>query len=139
MFVDRDCLWLFRSLRRKCVLDVHVGQAEVPTGSLGDDPQMNLPRSLMSPGDGRVLLSLSVPLMGNSSRRRGSAGNGHSPGMALMTAMCFPQKSSTPGDMCAVELDSMTVMSFPRTSSTPGEMSNQIKSIFIHNIYKLFT
>ena len=50
-----------------CVLDVYVGQTEVPTGSLGDDPQMNLPPSLMSPGDGGVLLSLSVPPMGNSS------------------------------------------------------------------------
>ena len=49
------------------MLDVHVGQTEVPTGSLGDDPQINLPPSLMSPGDGGVLLSLSVPLMGNSS------------------------------------------------------------------------
>ena len=54
-----------------CVLDVHVGQMEVPTGSLGDDPQMNLPRSLMSPGDGRVLLSPWVSPMGNSSRWRG--------------------------------------------------------------------
>ena len=49
------------------VLDVHVGQTEVPTGSLGDDPQMNLPRSLMSSGDGRVLLYLSVSPVGNSS------------------------------------------------------------------------
>ena len=121
-FVDKDCLRLFRSLGRMCVLDVHVGQTEVPMGSLGDDPKMNLPRSLMSPSDGRVLLSLSVPPMGNSSRRRGSAGNGHSPGMALMTAMCFPRRSSTPGEMCAVELDSMTAMSFTQTSSTPGEM-----------------
>ena len=105
-----------------CVLDVHVGQTEVPTVSLGDDPQMNLPRSLMSPGDGRVLLSLWVSQMGNSSRRRGSAGNGHSPGMDSITVMCFPRTSSTPGEMCAVELESMTAMSFPRTSPTPGEM-----------------
>ena len=100
-----------------CVLDVHVGQTEVPTGSLGDDPQMNLPRSLMSPGDGRVLLSLSASQMGNISRRHGSAGNGHSPGMDSMTVMSFPRTSSTPGEMCAVDLDSITVMSFPRKSS----------------------
>ena len=105
-----------------CVLDVHVGQTEVPTGSLGDDPQMSLPRSPMSPGDVGMLLSLSVSVMGNTSRRRGSAGNGHSPGMDSMTVMSFPRMSSTPGEMCAVELESMTVMSFPRTSSTPGEM-----------------
>ena len=66
-FVDEDCSRLFGSLGRMCVLDVYVGQTEVPTGSLGDDPQMNLPPSLMSPGDGGVLLSLSVPPMGNSS------------------------------------------------------------------------
>ena len=87
-----------------CVLDVHVGQTKVPTGSLGDDPQMNFPRSPMSPGDVGVLLSLSVSPMGNTSRQRGSAGNGHSPGMDSMTVMSFPQKSSTPGEMCAVKL-----------------------------------
>ena len=104
-----------------CVLDVHVRQTEVPTGSLGDDPQMSLPPSLMSPCDGGVLLSLSVPPMGNSSRQSGSAGNGHSPGMVLMTAMYFPRKSSTPGEMCAIDLEFMTVMNSPRTGSTPGE------------------
>ena len=46
------------------MLDVHVGQTDFPTGSPGDDPRRNLPPSLMSPGDGGVLLSLSVPLMG---------------------------------------------------------------------------
>ena len=96
-----------------CVLDVHVGQTEVPTGSPGDDPRMNLPPSLMSPGDGGVLLSLLVPPMGNSSRRSGSAGNGHSPGMALRTAMCFPRKSSTPGDSCAIDLEFMPVTNSP--------------------------
>ena len=39
-----------------------------------------------------------------------------------ITAMSFPRKSSTPGEMCAVELESMTAMSFPQKSSTPGEM-----------------
>ena len=84
-------------------------------GQTGDDPQMDFPRSPMSPGDVGVLLSISVSPVGDSSRRRGSAGNGHSPGMDSMTVMSFPQKSSTPGEMCAVELDSMTVMGFPRT------------------------
>ena len=99
-----------------------MGQMEVPMGNLGDDPQMNLPRSLMSPGDGRVLLSLSVSPMGNTSRWCGSAGNGHSPGMDSMTVMSFPRTSSTPGEMCTVELEYMTVLGFPRSSSTPGEM-----------------
>ena len=39
VFVDKDCSRLFRSLGRMCVLDVHVGWTEVPTGSLGDDPR----------------------------------------------------------------------------------------------------
>ena len=51
-FVEEDCSLLFGSLGRTCVLDVHVGQTEVPSGSPGDDPRMNLPPSLMSPGDG---------------------------------------------------------------------------------------
>ena len=72
------------------ILDIHMGQMEVPTGSLGD-PQMSFPRSPMSPGDVGVLLSLSVSPMGNTSRRRGSAGNGHSPGVDSMTVMSFPR------------------------------------------------
>ena len=87
VFVDKDCSRLFRSLGRMCVLDVNVGQTEVPTGSLGDDPQMDFPRSPMSPGDVGVLLSLSVSPMGNTSWRRGSAENGHSPGMDSMPVM----------------------------------------------------
>ena len=120
-FVDEVCLRLFRSLGRICVLDVHVGQTDVPTGSQGDDPRRNLPPSLMSPGDGGVLLSLSVPLMGKSSRRSGITGKGHSLGMALMTAMCFPRKSSTPGEGCAIDLDMTTVKNFPRTDATRVE------------------
>ena len=42
--------------------------------------------------------------------------------MDSLTVMSFPRKSSTPGEMCAVELDSITGMSFPRKSSTLGEM-----------------
>ena len=63
-FVDKDCSQLFRSLGWMCVLDVHVGRTEVPTGSLGDDPQMSFPRWPMSPGDVGVLLSPSVSPMG---------------------------------------------------------------------------
>ena len=59
-FVDEDCSRLLRSLGRMCVLDVHVGQTDVPTGSPGDDPRRNLPPSPMS-------FSLLVPLMGTLS------------------------------------------------------------------------
>ena len=38
-----------------------------------------------------------------------------------MTDMSFPQTSSTPGEMCAVELESRTVLGFPQNDSTPGE------------------
>ena len=38
-----------------------------------------------------------------------------------MTAICFPRRSSTPGEMCAVELDSMSVLGFPQNDSSPGE------------------
>ena len=74
------------------MLDVHVGQTDVPTGSPGDDRRRNLPPSPMSPGDGGVSLSLMVPLMGKSSRRSGNMGIGHSP------AMCFPRTDATPGE-----------------------------------------
>ena len=121
VFVDKDCSRLFWILGRMCVLDVNVGQTGVLTGSLGDDPQMNFPRSPMSPGDVGMLLSVSVSPMGNTSRRRGSVGNGHSPGIDSMIVMSFPRKSSTPGEMCVVELESIAVMGFPRNSSTPDE------------------
>ena len=52
--VEEDCSLLFRSLGRMCVLDVHVGQMEVPTGSPGDVPQRSLLPSPMSPGDGEM-------------------------------------------------------------------------------------
>ena len=56
-FVDEDCSALFRSLGRMCVLDVHVGQMDVPTGSPGDVPRRSLPPMPMSLGDGEMLLS----------------------------------------------------------------------------------
>ena len=80
---------------------------------MGDDPQMDFLRSPLSPGDMGVLLSIPVAPMSNTSQRRGSVGNGHSPGMDSMTVMGFPRKNSTQGEMCAVELDSMTDMGFP--------------------------
>ena len=114
MFVDVDCSRLFRSLGQLCVLDMHVGQMDVPTGSPGDDPRRNFPPS---PGDGGVSLSLLVPLMGRSSRRSGITGIGHSP------AMCFPRRDATPGERYVFGLDITTVPIVPRTSSTPGEIS----------------
>ena len=83
--------------------------------SPGDNPRRNLPPSPMSPGDGGVLLSLLVPLMGKSSRRSGITGTGHSP------AMCFPRTDATPGERCAINLDVTIATDFPRTDATPGE------------------
>ena len=41
--------------------------------------------------------------------------------MALMTAMCFPRKSSIPGVRCAIDLDITTVTNSPRMDATPSE------------------
>ena len=120
-FIEEDCSRLFRSLGRMCVLDVHVGQTDVPTGSPGDVPRRSLPPSPMSPGDGELLSSLLVPLMGKSSRRSGLTEMGHYPGMVWTTAMNFPRMDATPGDRCAIDLDMMLVTEFPRTDATPGE------------------
>ena len=59
--------------------------------------------------------STSVTLMSDDSRRRGYAGNSHSPGLDSMTDLGFPRARYTPGQMCAAELD------FPRASFPPGE------------------
>ena len=104
-----------------CVLDVHVGQTDVPTGSPGDVPRRSLPPSPMSPGDGEMLLSLLVPLMGKSSRRSGLTEMGHSPDMVRTTVKNFPWRDATPGDRCKIDLDVMLVTEFPRTDATPGE------------------
>ena len=74
-----------------------MGKTGVPTVIPGDDPQMDFPRSPLSPGDVGVLSSISVALVSDISRKRGSAGNGHSPGV---DSMGFPRMSSTPGDVC---------------------------------------
>ena len=50
------------------------GQTGFPLGILGDDPQMDFPRSPMSPRDVGVLLSISVSPIGDTSQRRGSGG-----------------------------------------------------------------
>ena len=115
MFVDVHCSRLFRSLRQLGVLDMHGGHTDVPTGRPGDDPRRNFPPSPISPGDGGVSLSLLVLLMGNSSRRSGITGIGHSP------AMCFPRRDATPGDISAVEVGCRTVWVFSNIDFTPGE------------------
>ena len=116
-FVDEDCSRLFRSLGRMCVLDVHVGQTDVPTESPGDVPRRSLLPSPTSPGDGEMSLSLLVPLMGKSSRRSGHMEMGHSPGMVRTTAMNFPRMDATLGDRCAIDLDMTLVTEFPRTDA----------------------
>ena len=117
-FIEDDCSRLFRSLGRMCVLDV---QTDVPTGSPGDVPQRSLLPSPMSPGDGELLSSLLVPLMGKSSRRSGLTEMEHSPGMVWTTAVNFPQMDATPGGRCAIDLDMTLVTEFPWTDATPGE------------------
>ena len=96
-FVDEDRSWLFGSLGRICIQDVHVRQTDVPTGSPGDNPRMNLPPSLMSPSNGGVVLSLSVPPMGKSSRQSGSAGKGHSHRHGFDDSYVFSPEEFYPG------------------------------------------
>ena len=72
MVIEEDRSQLFRSLGRVCVLDVHVGQTEVPTDNPGDVPRRSLLPSLMSPGDGELVRT---------------------------TAMNFPRTSATPGEL----------------------------------------
>ena len=43
-------------------------------------------------------------------------------GAREMTATDFPRVDATPGERCAIGLDSTTVTSVPRTSSNPGEI-----------------
>ena len=75
--IDEDCSQLFRSLGRMCVLDVHVGQTDVPTESPGDVPRRCLLPSLMSLGDGELV---------------------------RMPAMNFPRTSATPGELCTMDV-----------------------------------
>ena len=98
-----------------------MGQTDVPTESPGDVPRRSLPPSLMSPGGGALVSSLLVPLMGKSSRWSGLTEMGHSPGMVRTTAMNFPRLDATPGDRCAIDLDTTLVTEFPRTGATPGD------------------
>ena len=44
-----------------------MGQMGVPTVIMGDDPQMDFPRSPLSPGDLGVSLSISVAPMSDTS------------------------------------------------------------------------
>ena len=76
---------------------------------------MKFPRSLCLPGGMRLLLSTSVTLMSDGSQQCCSPGYGRSPDLDTVTVMGFPRTSSTPGEMCTVELD------FPRASVPPGE------------------
>ena len=66
VLVEVDCAWLFGSLGRLCVLDMHGGHTDAPMRKAGDEPRRNLPLPPLSPGDG-VSVSLLAPLMGKSS------------------------------------------------------------------------
>ena len=77
---------VFRSLGRMCVLDVHVGQTDVPTESPGDVPRRCLPTSTTSPDDGELVQT---------------------------TAMYFPRTSATPGELCTMDVSGQMYI-FPR-------------------------
>ena len=94
---------------------MNAGESTAPVEMLGDDAQTDFPRSQFPPGVVGVLPSTSVTLMSDDSRRRGCAGNGHSPGEDSMTDLGFPRPSYTPSEMCAAALD------FPRVSFPPGK------------------
>ena len=76
---------------------------------------VDIPQSQFLPGGMGVLSSTSVTLMSDGPQRCGSLGFGHSSGVYSMTVTVVPWISSTPGEMCVVELD------FPRASFPPGE------------------
>ena len=108
----------FGGLGRTCIIDLNAGESTVPIEMLGEDTQMDFPRPQFLSGGVEVLPSTSVTLMSDNSRRRGCAGNGHSPpspGENSITDLGFPRASCTLGEMCAAELD------FPRVSFPPGE------------------
>ena len=94
--IDEDCSRLFRSLGRMCVLNVHVGQTDVPTERPGDVPRRCLPPSTTSPNDGELVWT---------------------------TAMNFPWTSATPGELCRMDVRFRPDVDIPRTSSIPGEKS----------------
>ena len=103
----------FRGLGRTCILDLN--ESKAPVRMLGYERETGFPEPQFPPCDVRVLPSASVTLMSSGSRRRGCAGNGHSPGEDCTEDLGFPRASHTPGEKCAAELD------FPRASLTPGE------------------
>ena len=105
----------FRGLGRTCILDLNAGESKAPVRIMGDERQTDFPRPQFPPCGLRVLPSASATLVPGDWRRRGCAGNGHSPGDKCTTDLGFPWASHTPGEKCAAELD------FPRASLTPGE------------------
>ena len=74
------CLRSFRGLGRTCVLDLNAGESEAPVGMLGDEMETVFPIPPFASCGVRVLPSATVTLLRGGWRRRGCAGNGHSPG-----------------------------------------------------------
>ena len=108
----------FGGLGGTCIVDLDA-RVDSPIEMLGDDTQRDFPRPHFPPGGMEVLPSTSVTLMSNNSRRRGCAGNGHSPGENSITDLCFPRASCTPGEMCVAELD------FPRASFSRARVARK--------------
>ena len=102
-----------------CVLDVHVGQTDVPTESPGDVPRRSLPPSLMSPGDG-ALVRMTVT---EFPRTDATPGDRYVIGREVMTVPIFSRTSATPGELCTMDVGFRPEVDIPRTSSNPGEKS----------------
>ena len=81
----------FGGLGRTCIIDLYTGESTAPVEMLVDDTQTDFPRPQFLPGGVEVLLSTSVTLMSDNSRRRGCAGNGHSPGENSIADLGFPR------------------------------------------------
>ena len=109
----------FRGLGRTCILDLHAGESKAPVRMMGDERETDFPRPQFPAGGVRALLSASVTLVCGGWRRRGCAGNSHSPGDQCTTDLGFPRASHTPGEKCAAELD------FPRASLTRASVARK--------------
>ena len=82
----------------------------------------------MSPGDVGVLLSFSVSpmvILHEDVVVRGM----DIPGHGFHDSYEFSRKSSTPGEMCALELDSMTGMDFPGRAFRRARVARKNRTI----------
>ena len=93
------CLRSFRDLGRACVLDLNAGETYAPVWLSGGGLETVPPKPPFPPCWLVVLPSATITQVCGGSRRRGCAGNGHSPGGTLVA-----RKDSSQGEKCAAEL-----------------------------------